>query len=108
MRTWDDAYNTLNDWLEEEFGNGIDEDGRLGRIAWVYSQYRDEATVDEQWYVNLDTLRVFLELNDEIVIVHDFYDYDELVDYIEHTSFNELIGEADGYIELHMDEYKEV
>ena len=103
-----DVLKALDKWLLDEFGNGLEDEGTAD-IGFCYSQYRGETTAEEQWWMNVDTMTVWLEVYgddaDDIPFawpeakVYEFSDYDEMLEFSENMTFDGLIGEADGFIE---------
>lgn len=108
-----DVIKALKGWVLDEFGNDLG-NAAVNAIGFAYSQYEghgDGYFVDEQWYANVDSLRIWLELDgidangEEFTwpeaIVYEFADEEEMVEFIECMTFDGLIGEADGFIEDH-------
>lgn len=117
-----DALKAISDWTEAEFGTSkeweFDETGELiagdplNDIGFCYSQYDnvidyEHIVVDEQWVINLEGLKVYLYLDTERVLTEGFGDYGELVEWLEGSEFDELIGIADDYINEHWEEHRE-
>ena len=120
--TLKDILKAVSDWEEREFGNRpewvFDEDGNLiagepiDKIPLAYSQYDNDidgerVIVDEQWYLDAERGVIWLALNDEVVECDSGFDYEELLTFFGDSTFEELIGEADEYIEEHYAEHKE-
>ena len=101
----EDARKAVLDWIENMYGNRDEEADDV--IPFCYSQYRydDKTFVDEQWYADLEHIRIWCELggfiNDEDyedLIVYEFNDYEQLVEFLDGEDDETLINEADFYI----------
>ena len=110
FRTRDDAVKAVSKWLEEEYGQSITGNADVESIT--YCTYNNGCFVEEQWLVNFKDLSIVLYLTSagvqEEAIIYDFSDYDELIDFIEGHTSDELIVEADEYIEEHIERFVEV
>lgn len=109
--TKEDAKRAIAEWTAEEYDYVFDEmeyaDEPDNKIAIAYCEYRDKVDVDEQWYVDLDDKVFYCELNGEREP-----DLDKRFDTYEVAlmclDFDWLIGEADGYIEEHLDKFEKI
>ena len=105
-----EAKRAIAEWTAEEYGYIFNEmeyiDEPDNKIAIAYCEYRNEVDVDEQWYVDLDNKVFYCELNGEREPDLDigFIDYESAV---HDLNFDWFIGEADGYIEEHLDKFEE-
>ena len=108
--TRDEAVKAVSKWLEEEYGQPIT--GDVSEECLTYCCYNDGCFVSEEWFVDFDELVVSLRLTSaktqEVAIIYDFPDYDELIDFIGRHSSDDLIVEADEYIEEHIERFAEV
>ena len=115
-----DVLNKISGWLMGEFGTEaewiFDEDGELvageplNAIGIAYCQYEgmgDGLWVEEQWYADVENLRIYLELDDREVMSEEYGSYEEMEKDIEGWSLDWFISEADNYIIEHREEFKE-
>lgn len=108
MRTKDDAVRCLNDWLENEFGQGLDGSEDLSRVGFAYCEMKEglnegDRYTFEQWYADFEDLNIILELQEEgylrTLYYYEFMDYDEMIDFINGHTYDELVGIADNFAE---------
>ena len=111
-----DLLNGISRWMEDEYGDGLvyiqNDNGdyvvfgeQLDRIGFAYSNYNG---LDEQWYADARNLRVWLEIDGRAVEEYtlDFGDEEGMLEWFtDYAVYDELIGEADNYIEEHKADY---
>jgi hypothetical protein len=105
-----EAKRAIAEWAAEEYDYVFDEVSYLeepdDKIGIAYCEYRNEVDVDEQWYVDLDNKVIYCELNGEREPELDkrFDTYEVALMCLD---FEWLIGEADNFIEEHLDKFEE-
>ena len=53
----------------------------------------------------MENLCIYLELNGNNAIHYDFDTYEDMREWIDCMKFDDLIGEADGYVEDYIEEF---
>lgn len=102
----------LAEWMADEYEEPLEEtlekvQGDVFGIA--YSQYEDgEVCVDEQWMVDLnpDRPRLYLELDGRQYDEEVYEDLEDMEENLEWLDFDELIGEADDWVERWKEDFK--
>ena len=108
--TREDVLNALDEWLLGEYDHGLNGDEDPSRIGFCYSQYEDDDVfVEEQWYMDLEGHRVWLEVDgeaghDDAAVVWHYDTYAEMLYDLGTMTAEFLIGEADYYVKTHLTE----
>lgn len=102
----------LAEWMANEYEEPLEEtleevQGDVFGVA--YCQYDDgEVCVDEQWMVDLNPNepKLYLELNGRIYHEEIYKDLADMEESLEWLDFDELIGEADAWVERWKEDFK--
>ena len=98
-------------WMAEEYEETLEEalESVQGDVFGVaYCQYADgEVCVDEQWMVDLNEGKLYLELNGREYHAEYYNSLEDMEDAFEYgLGFDELIGEADDWVERWKEDFK--
>lgn len=102
---------SIASWMEGEYDEPYEEalESVQGDVFGVaYCQYDDgEVCVDEQWYVDLVGARLYLELNGRQYHEERYNSLEDMEDAFEYgLDFDEMIGEADDWVERWKEDFK--
>lgn len=98
-------------WMEGEYDEPYEEalESVQGDVFGVaYCQYDDgEVCVDEQWMVDLNEGKLYLELNGREYHAEYYNSLEDMEDAFAYgLDFDELIGEADDWVERWKEDFK--
>ena len=97
-------YNAIREYLMREFHTDEpDMEDFPRKIGIAYCEYEGKTLYSEQWCADIIGLKAYLFIDDRIKAEEiKFNDAEEMTEWFKYTTFDELVGIADNWIEEHI------